>query len=104
MPLDVEKIRRLAPHRTLHYFKTVGSTMVEAASLVGNGAPHGTAVIAEEQTSGMGRLASGEVSQPQVGIYCSILLRFAVPSTTFAVATLLPGLATADAIQKYTQL
>src|SRR3954451_2634719 len=104
MPLDVEKIRRLAPHRTLHYFKTLGSTMVEAASLVGNGAPHGTVVIAEEQTSGMGRLGRGWVSQPEVGIYCSILLRLAVPSTTFPVASLVLGLATAEAIQKSTQL
>src|SRR3954447_9020437 len=104
MPLDLGKIHRLAPQRRIHYFKTLGSTMIEAGKLVHDGAPHRTVVVAEEQTSGMGRLGRGWVSQPEVGIYCSILLRLAVPSTIFPVASLVLGLATAEAIQKSTQL
>lgn len=104
MPLDLEKIHRLAPQRRIHYFKTLGSTMIEAGKLVHDGAPHRTVVVAEEQTSGMGRLGRGWISQPEVGIYCSILLRLAVPPAIFPVASLVLALATAEAIHTSTQM
>jgi BirA family transcriptional regulator, biotin operon repressor / biotin---[acetyl-CoA-carboxylase] ligase len=100
MPLDIERINS----DRLHYFKTIGSTMQEAARLAGTGAPHGTIVIAEEQTAGVGRLGRSWVSEPEVGIYCSILLRLALSPGNLPIATLLLGLATAEAIQKATSV
>ena len=74
--------------------------MTEGARLVHEGACGGTAVIAEEQTAGLGRLGRNWISEAEVGIYCSILLRLAIPPAQFPIVSLLLGLATADAIQK----
>jgi len=104
MRLDVERIRHLRPQSELHYFGTIGSTMTEAARLAALGAPHGTIVLAEEQTAGIGRLGRSWHSDAELGIYCSILLRLAVEPCTLPVINLLLGLATAEAIQKSTHV
>ena len=84
MRLNVEKIRNLRPQNELHYFETIGSTMTEAARLAAAGAPHGTIILAEEQTAGMGRLGRSWQSDAELGIYCSILLRLPVQPGTLA--------------------
>lgn len=104
MPLDVERIRNLRAQNELHYFPTIGSTMTEATRLAILGAPHGTMVLADEQTAGIGRLGRSWQSDAELGIYCSMLLRLALPADSLPIATLLLGLATAEAIQKSTQL
>jgi BirA family transcriptional regulator, biotin operon repressor / biotin---[acetyl-CoA-carboxylase] ligase len=104
MRLDVEKIRILCPQNELHYFGTIASTMTEAARLAASGAPHGTIVLAEEQTAGIGRLGRSWQSDAELGIYCSILLRLPVESGCLPIINLLLGLATAEAIQKSTHL
>ena len=104
MPLDIARIRALRPQNALHYFPTIGSTMTEAAQLASSGAPHGTVVVADEQTSGIGRLGRDWLSEPEVGIYCSILLRIGLDPACLPIASLLLGLATADAIQQCTDL
>lgn len=104
MPLAVEQIRSLRPQNEIHYFQKIGSTMTEAARLVSSGVPHGTVVLSEEQTAGVGRLGRSWVSQPELGIYCSIVLRLDLSPANFPIASLLLGLATAEAIQKSTQL
>ena len=66
------------------------STNLRVKALALEGAPHGTVVIANEQTSGRGRLGRSFVSPPGSGIYLSILLRpgadmaAAIPVTTAA--------------------
>jgi BirA family transcriptional regulator, biotin operon repressor / biotin---[acetyl-CoA-carboxylase] ligase len=104
MRLDVEKIRNLRPQNELYYFGTIPSTMTEAARLAASGAPHATIVLAEEQTAGVGRLGRSWHSDAELGIYCSILLRLPVEPDTLPVINLLLGLATAEAIQKSTNL
>ncbi len=104
MPLDVARLRRLRPQNALHYFASIDSTMTEGARLANMGAPHGTVVLAEEQTAGVGRLGRSWISEPEVGIYCSILLRLALPPTGFPIASLVLGLSTAEAIEKSTSL
>jgi len=104
MPLDVEFIRRLRPQNTIHYFATIGSTMTEAARLAEAGSPHGTVVLADEQIAGVGRLGRSWISEPEVGIYCSILLRLAIPPAQLPVASLILGLATGEAIEQATEL
>ncbi len=78
--------------------------MIEASSLAISGAQHGTVVLADEQTSGMGRLGRSWVSSAGVGIYCSVLLRLDLAPGSLPIASLVLGLATAEAIQKATQL
>jgi BirA family biotin operon repressor/biotin-[acetyl-CoA-carboxylase] ligase len=104
MRLDVERIRNLRPQNELHYFGTIASTMTEAARLAASGAPHGTVVLAEEQTAGIGRLGRAWQSEAELGIYCSILLRLPVEPGTLPVINLLLGLATAEAIEKSTHV
>ena len=62
-----------------HYLKTIGSTNDYALLLAAEGAPHGTLVVAEEQTRGRGRLRREWISYPNLGIYLSILLRNPLP-------------------------
>jgi BirA family transcriptional regulator, biotin operon repressor / biotin---[acetyl-CoA-carboxylase] ligase len=62
-----------------HHLATVGSTNDYALLLATRAAPHGTLVVAEEQTKGRGRLNREWVSYPSRGIYLSILLRDHLP-------------------------
>ncbi len=104
MPLDMEEVRSLRPQNEFHYFKVIGSTMTEASRLAMAGAIHGTVVIAEEQTSGIGRLGRSWISERAAGIYVSILLRLPLTPTNLPLASLLVGLTTAEAIEKSTHL
>lgn len=51
------------------------STNNEAKKLAAEGAPHGTAVIADSQTSGKGRLDRSFVSPAGKGLYMSVIIR-----------------------------
>ena len=102
--MDIEKIRAARPANPLHYFATIGSTMTEAAKLAEAGAPHGTLVLAEGQSAGVGRLGRTWLSPAESGIYSTILLRLKLAPASAPVASLLVGLAVADAIQKTTHL
>jgi BirA family biotin operon repressor/biotin-[acetyl-CoA-carboxylase] ligase len=99
MPLDMEWVQRERPQNPIHYYRTIGSTMTEAARLAHEGAPHGTVVIAEEQTAGLGRLGRQWISEAEAGIYSSTLLRLPLPAHQLPVISLLLALATAAAIQ-----
>jgi BirA family biotin operon repressor/biotin-[acetyl-CoA-carboxylase] ligase len=104
MPLDIASLRSLRPQNEIHYFPTVGSTMTEAARLAASGAQHGTVVLADEQTAGLGRLGRTWISQHELGIYCSMLLRLPLAPASLPIASLVLGLATAEAIEKCTAL
>jgi BirA family transcriptional regulator, biotin operon repressor / biotin---[acetyl-CoA-carboxylase] ligase len=83
--------------RVHHVYKT-DSTMSEAARLAASGAPHGTLVVAEEQTAGRGRLGRSWVSEPFVGLYFTLLLRPALSPGAAPVLTLVAGVALAEAL------
>lgn len=104
MPLDVETIANCRPENQLHYFQSIDSTMREASRLATSGAPDGTVVLTDEQTAGIGRLGRSWISEPSLGIYCSVLLRLKLAPASIPLASLVVGLATAEAIQKATQL
>jgi BirA family biotin operon repressor/biotin-[acetyl-CoA-carboxylase] ligase len=80
------------------YRKTVDSTNDLAKELAEKGAPEGTVVIAEEQTSGKGRLDRGWVSPPG-GIWLSVILRPETPLMEAARFTLLAAVAAAKTIE-----
>ena len=61
--------------------------MTEAAKLAAAGAPHGTVVLADEQSAGIGRLGRTWLSPPNAGIYCSILLRLKLAPANSPIAS-----------------
>jgi BirA family transcriptional regulator, biotin operon repressor / biotin---[acetyl-CoA-carboxylase] ligase len=90
-------------HKIVHYFRT-GSTNDEALKAATTGAPHGTVFVAEEQTSGRGRLGRVWFSEKASGIYCTVLLRPPLPPAAAPVLTLMAGLAAQRAIRHATDL
>lgn len=68
------------------------------------GALHGTAVIAQNQTSGRGRLGKTWQSVEGKGLYCSVVLRPQIERDDFAKITLVAGLVVAEVIEKMTDL
>jgi BirA family biotin operon repressor/biotin-[acetyl-CoA-carboxylase] ligase len=90
-------------NKIFHYF-VVDSTNSVAAELAAQGAPHGTVVLAEEQTSGRGRFGRTWYSEKASGIYTSIILRPALPPSAAPILTLMAGLAVRQAIIDATKL
>jgi BirA family biotin operon repressor/biotin-[acetyl-CoA-carboxylase] ligase len=82
-----------------HYYKT-GSTNTAAMTAAAEGAPEGSVFLAEEQTTGRGRGSHSWQSARSAGIYCSVLLRPALPPSEVLVLALAAGLAVRAAIQQ----
>ncbi|MEX1193897.1 MAG: biotin--[acetyl-CoA-carboxylase] ligase [Dehalococcoidia bacterium] len=61
--------------RHISYFPSTGSTMDDARRLAEEGAPHGSIVIADEQTAGRGRFARHWVSPSGTNLYLTLLVR-----------------------------
>ena len=60
---------------SLLWFDTIDSTNTRAKELAAQGAPHGTVLIADQQTGGRGRLGRSFHSPAGTGIYLSLILR-----------------------------
>lgn len=58
-----------------HYFGSIDSTNTYLKKLALQGAPHGTVLVADQQTGGRGRLGRTFLSPAGVGIYMSVLIR-----------------------------
>ena len=80
---------------------TTTSTMKDAAALAAKGEPHGTAVIADVQTAGIGRQGHNWHSEDIGGLYISIILRIegSAPILTMAL-----GLAVQRAVNDLAQV
>jgi BirA family biotin operon repressor/biotin-[acetyl-CoA-carboxylase] ligase len=72
--------------------------MRDAAALAARGEPHGTTVVAEEQTAGIGRHGHSWYSEFGGGLYLSIILRPALPADTLPLLTMALGIATQCAV------
>lgn len=90
--------------RTLYYYEEVGSTNEMAKELADAGAPEGTLVIAESQTSGRGRRGRAWLSVPRKGIWFSVILRPRVAPVQASQLTLLAAVAVAAAVREETGL
>lgn len=90
-------------HKIVHYFRT-DSTNTVALRMASEGAPHGTVVLAEEQTAGRGRFGRTWYSEKSSGIYMSIVLRPALAPSAAPVLTLMAGVAAQAAIERATSL
>jgi BirA family biotin operon repressor/biotin-[acetyl-CoA-carboxylase] ligase len=78
--------------------------MKDAAVLAAKGEPHGTAVIADIQTAGIGRQGHEWHSQDVGGLYISIILRLPVAASSMPVLTMALGLAVQRAVNDLAQV
>ena len=81
-----------------HYYK-IGSTNTEAMQAAADGAPEGSVFLAEEQVAGRGRGAHTWHSARSAGIYCSVILRPAMPPSDVLILSLAAGLAVRTAVE-----
>jgi BirA family biotin operon repressor/biotin-[acetyl-CoA-carboxylase] ligase len=77
------------------------STNSDVRALAVEGAPHGTSVVAAEQTAGRGRHGRRWVSDPKAGLWCSVLLRGSVVGESLPRIPLLAALAVVDAVRNF---
>ncbi len=84
----------------IHHFFKIGSTNNEALNAAAKGEPEGSIFLAEEQTAGRGRGSNTWESARSSGIYCSVILRPAMPPADVLVLTLAIGLAVASAVRE----
>ena len=116
MPGDVaDELQRLSARlgpigQRLHWFTTTGSTNDVAARLADGGAPEGTVVVAEAQTSGRGRHGRVWFSPQGAGLYVSVIFRpsgesaIAGAENPMALLTIASGAAVAEAVRAATGL
>jgi BirA family biotin operon repressor/biotin-[acetyl-CoA-carboxylase] ligase len=84
----------------LHHYYKIGSTNTAAMAAAAEGAAEGSVFLAEEQTAGRGRGSNAWQSARSDGIYCSVVLRPALPPSEVLVLALAAGLAVRAAIEQ----
>lgn len=79
MTLSPEDLNRRLPveglGQPLYFFISIGSTNDYAKELAQKGAPHGTLVVADEQTAGRGRAGRSWSTPPGTALAMSLLVR-----------------------------
>ena len=90
--------------RTVHYYSTIGSTNDVARRLAENGATEGTLVIADEQSTGRGRLNRTWVSPPKKNLLFTLIFRPAMKPLQVFRLTLISSLSIVRAIEEETGL
>ncbi|HEY3836901.1 MAG TPA: biotin--[acetyl-CoA-carboxylase] ligase [Bryobacteraceae bacterium] len=104
MPFDIARVRKALPGRRIEFHDTLPSTQPVAVKLAEAGAPSGTAVVAAQQTAGIGRQGHSWHSEAESGLYVSLILYPPIEPATRPILTLALGLATAEAIARVTGL
>lgn len=85
------------------YFESIDSTNIKAKEIAEKGAVPGTAVVAEYQTKGRGRLGKDWHSVQGKGLYCSIVVRPQnVASEDYPKITLVAGLSVSLVLDRLT--
>ena len=85
-------------------FSEIDSTNEQVKRLAADGAPEGTLVVAEQQSTGKGRKGRNFLSPPGVGIFMSMLLRPKVRVEDASRITLISALAVQEGIFNATGL
>ncbi|MGW6566078.1 biotin--[acetyl-CoA-carboxylase] ligase [Streptomyces sp. NPDC054975] len=103
-PLNASALRRalVLPDglwTSLDLVTTTGSTNTDLAARADE-LPEGAVLVAEEQTSGRGRLDRDWVSPPRAGIFVSVLFKPDVPVHRWGWLPLLAGVASATGLTK----
>ena len=104
MPIDLGYLRERLPGRRIEWHASIGSTMTEASHLSASGCAHGTVIGADEQSAGVGRYGRHWHSEPDSGIYMSVVLRLPFSTENLPLVTLALGLAVAESIEKTTAI
>jgi BirA family biotin operon repressor/biotin-[acetyl-CoA-carboxylase] ligase len=86
----------------VRWLARVDSTQQVARDLARAGAAEGTAVVAEEQTAGRGRLGRPWHSPPGENLYCSVVLRPPLAPGEVPQIALVAGIAVAAAVEEVT--
>ncbi|MGA8153780.1 MAG: biotin--[acetyl-CoA-carboxylase] ligase [Terriglobales bacterium] len=86
--------------KSIHHYYKIGSTNSAAMDAAAAGAPEGSVFLAEQQTAGRGRGGHQWYSARSVGVYCSAVLRPALPPSEALVLSLAAGLAVRAAVQE----
>jgi BirA family biotin operon repressor/biotin-[acetyl-CoA-carboxylase] ligase len=86
--------------KQIHHYYKIGSTNSEAMRSAAEGAPEGSVFLAEEQLAGRGRGAHSWHSARSAGIYCSVILRPAMPPSDALIFSLAAGLAIRAAVEE----
>lgn len=84
--------------RVAHYFDTIDSTSNYAKKLAAEGCSDGLAVVAGQQSAGRGRLGRSWESQPDKGIYMTVVLRPDMAPAETQIFTLAAAVAAVKAI------
>jgi BirA family transcriptional regulator, biotin operon repressor / biotin---[acetyl-CoA-carboxylase] ligase len=84
----------------IHHFYKIASTNTAAMAAASAGAPEGTVFLSEQQTAGRGRGSNSWHSPRSSGIYCSVILRPALPPADAVLLSLAAGLAVQAAIRQ----
>ena len=84
-------------------FDTIGSTNDAARELFEQGAPHGAAALADQQTAGRGRMGRPFVSPSGTGIYVSVLLTAPAALENAHLATPAAAVVTAGILERFTR-
>lgn len=87
----------------IHYFAELDSTQEKAVALAEQGEAQGTVVIAEQQSSGRGRLGRRWYSPPGLNLYLTIVLRPRMPAEALGRLSLVAGVAVAEALETVAQ-
>ena len=82
----------------IDWFAEIDSTNQHALAIAALGAEHGTAVIADTQTAGRGRLGRTFFSPPRSNLYVSFVLRPRASSATLSTLPLAAGVALAETV------
>ena len=84
---------------TLYWYDTISSTNTHAKQMARDGAPHGTVLIAGQQTGGRGRMGRTFQSPAGMGVYLSVILRQNCEPTQLMHLTCAAGVAMMDAVE-----
>jgi BirA family transcriptional regulator, biotin operon repressor / biotin---[acetyl-CoA-carboxylase] ligase len=83
------------------HLRSIGSTNARARELAQAGAPHGTAVTADEQTAGRGRQGRGWATPPGSALAVSLVIRDPDPLLSLRAGLAVADLAGARALVKW---
>ncbi len=97
LALVEQRLKTLYVGRNLRYYATTVSTQDAAREEAERGAPDGTAVLAEEQTAGRGRLGRSWVSPAGKNLYLTLVMR--PPARRLRVLSIVSPLAIAEALE-----
>ena len=107
-PLSAARLRRALVDsggwRAVDIVEQTASTNADLAAAARRGEPAGLVLLAEEQTSGRGRLDRRWEAPPRACVLGSVLIRPATPPSSWPLVALLAGVAVAEAIRSVGEL